>query len=208
MKAAEVKKILCVTQKTINTYIKTGKLHPIIINKTHYEYDDDEVYALVGKGKIEKKTVTYSRVSLNKQKNDLVSQKKRLYEWAVINGLTVDEELSDIKSGMNFTERKGFCKLMSMAAKRELKMVIVENRDRLSRFGFDLVEKILNELGAKVVVVSNIDNTSYEKELTDDLISIIHYYSMKSYSMRRRLHNAEKALIKDAKEAERKEINK
>ncbi len=100
---------------------------------------------------------------------------------------------------MNFTERKGFSKLMSMAAKREIGYLIVENRDRLSRFGFDLVEKMLNELGAKVIVVSNIDNKSYEKELTDDLISIIHYYSMKSYSIRRKLHNAEKALINDSK---------
>ena len=198
MKSSEVKKILCVTQKTINTYIKKGKLHPIKISKTHYDYDADEVYALVGKGKIKKKNVIYARVSLNKQKNDLESQKKRLYDWCVANGLTVDEQLSDIKSGMNFTERKGFSKMMSMAAKRELGYVIVENRDRLSRFGFDLIEKMLNELGAKVVVVSNIDNKSYEKELTDDLISIIHYYSMKSYSMRRKLHNAEKALKTDA----------
>jgi predicted site-specific integrase-resolvase len=89
---------------------------------------------------------------------------------------------------------------MSMAAKREIGYLIVENRDRLSRFGFDLVEKMLNELGAKVIVVSNIDNKSYEKELTDDLISIIHYYSMKSYSMRRKLHNAEQALITDSKQ--------
>ena len=91
MKSAEVKKILCITQKTINTYIKTGKLHPIKINKTHYEYDDDEVYALVGKGRIAKKTITYSRVSQSKQRNDLESQKKRLYDWCIANGLTVDE---------------------------------------------------------------------------------------------------------------------
>lgn len=73
MKASEVKNVLRVTQKTINNYIKQGKLHPYALSKTHYEYDDDEVYALIGKGKKERKTVTYSRVSLRKQKNDLES---------------------------------------------------------------------------------------------------------------------------------------
>ena len=200
MKASEVKKILHVTQKTINSYVKCGKLHPYVINSHHYEYDEDEVYAILGKGKVERKVVTYARVSQRKQKNDLESQKKRIYEWAISNGYKVDEELSDIKSGMSFKERKSFSKLMQMAVNRELSAVIVENRDRLSRFGFELIEQTLENLGTKVIVISNTENKSYEKELTDDLISIIHYYSVKSYSMRKRLHNAEQAIRDESAE--------
>ena len=66
MKASEVKNILHVTQKTINSYVKSGKLHPVIINSRHYEYDEDEVYNLIGKGKTERLTVIYSRVSSRK----------------------------------------------------------------------------------------------------------------------------------------------
>jgi len=194
MKASEVKNVLRVTQKTINNYIRQGKLHPYALSKTHYEYDDDEVYALIGKGKKERKTVTYSRVSLRKQKNDLESQQQRIYNWAVNNGYKVDMQLKDIKSGMSFAERKDFQKLISLAATGQLETVIVENRDRLSRFGFEMIESMFEKLGVKIIVISNVEDKSYEKELTDDLISIIHYYSMKSYSMRRKLHKAELVL--------------
>lgn len=194
MKASEAKRILCVTQKTINAYIKKGKLHPIKINSNHYEYDEEEVFALLGKGR-KRKTILYSRVSLRKQKNDLESQKKRLYDWATSNGYTVDEELSDIKTGMSFNERPGFCKLIDMVSKREVETVIIENRDRITRFGFEMLEHMFSKLGAKILIISNIENKTYEKELTDDLISIIHYYSMKAYSMRRKLHIAEQVLL-------------
>ena len=200
MKASEVKNILHVTQKTINSYVKTGKLHPVIINSRHYEYDEDEVYNLIGKGKTERLTVIYSRVSLRKQKNDLQTQEERIYNWAINNGYKVDMKLQDIKSGMCFTERKDFQKLMSLAATGQLGTLIVENRDRLCRFGFEMIEEMFRKLGAKIIVISNVEDKSYEKELTDDLISIIHYYSMKSYSMRRRLHKAELVLSSDSEE--------
>ena len=200
MKASEVKNILHVTQKTINSYVKTGKLHPVIINSRHYEYDEDEVYNLIGKGKTERLTVIYSRVSSRKQKNDLQTQEERIYNWAINNGYKVDMKLQDIKSGMCFTERKNFQKLMSLAATGQLGTLIVENRDRLCRFGFEMIEEMFRKLGAKIIVISNVEDKSYEKELTDDLISIIHYYSMKSYSMRRRLHKAELVLSSDSEE--------
>ena len=200
MKASEVKNILHVTQKTINSYVKTGKLHPVIINSRHYEYDEDEVYNLIGKGKTERLTVIYSRVSSRKQKNDLQTQEERIYNWAINNGYKVDMKLQDIKSGMCFTERKDFQKLMSLAATGQLGTLIVENRDRLCRFGFEMIEEMFRKLGAKIIVISNVEDKSYEKELTDDLISIIHYYSMKSYSMRRRLYKAELVLSSDSED--------
>ena len=200
MKASEVKNILHVTQKTINSYVKTGKLHPVIINSRHYEYDEDEVYNLIGKGKTERLTVIYSRVSLRKQKNDLQTQEERIYNWAINNGYKVDMKLQDIKSGMCFTERKNFQKLMSLAATGQLGTLIVENRDRLCRFGFEMIEEMFRKLGAKIIVISNVEDKSYEKELTDDLISIIHYYSMKSYSIRKRLHKAELVLSSDSED--------
>ena len=200
MKASEVKNILHVTQKTINSYVKTGKLHPVIINSRHYEYDEDEVYNLIGKGKTERLTVIYSRVSSRKQKNDLQTQEDRIYNWAINNGYKVDMKLQDIKSGMCFTERKDFQKLMSLAATGQLGTLIVENRDRLCRFGFEMIEEMFRKLGAKIIVISNVEDKSYEKELTDDLISIIHDYSMKSYSIRKRLHKAELVLSSDSED--------
>jgi predicted site-specific integrase-resolvase len=193
MKANETRRILGVTQRTLNNYIKNGILHPLVINSHHYEYDRDEVYSLIRKPQ-ERINVTYARVSLPKQKNDLKTQNERLYDFALRNGYTLSKQIEDVKSGMAFAERKGFMKLINLVVNNQVDNVIVENRDRLVRFGFDLLKEVFQLHGTKIVVMSETENKSYEQELTDDLISIIHYYSMKSYSNRRRLHNAEKAL--------------
>ena len=193
MKAREVRDILKVTQKTLNVYVKTGKLHPVVVNPNHYEYDRDEVYSLVKKTR-QRINVTYARVSLPKQKNDLKTQNDRLYDFVTRNGYTLGEQIEDVKSGMAFSERKGFMKLLGMVVDDKVDNVFVENRDRLARFGFQLLDEVFKAHGTKIVVMSEADNKSYEQELTDDLISIIHYYSMKSDSNRRRLHAAEKAL--------------
>ena len=73
-------------------------------------------------------------------------------------------------------------------------MTIVENKDRLVRFGFDLVKELFRQHGTEIIVVSDADNKTYEQELTEDLISIIRYYSMKSYSNRRKMNKIKKIL--------------
>ena len=95
---------------------------------------------------------------------------------------------------MNFTERKAFMKLLTMVINHEVKTVIVENKDRLVRFEFDLVKELFRQHGTEIIVVSDADNKTYEQELTEDLISIIHYYSMKSYSNRRKMNKIKKIL--------------
>lgn len=195
MKSSKVKQILNVTQQTLSNYVAKGILHPVKLSKTHYEYDEDEVYALLGKNKnYDRISVTYARVSLPKQKDDLERQTERLYSYAISNGYNISEQLSDIKSGMEFEKRKDFMKLLNMVCENRVKTVIVENKDRLVRFGFNLLKEVFKLHGTEIVVMSDIPNKSYEQELTDDLISIIHYYSMKSYSNRRKLNNAEKIL--------------
>ena len=159
-----------------------------------YEYDDNEVYALINKEVKDRVNVTYARVSLQKQKNDLERQNERLYNFAANRGIQLSEQLQDIKSGMNFNERKAFAKLIKMVTMHKIDKVIVENKDRLVRFGFDLVKEMFKLHGTEIIVMSDVNNKSYEQELTDDLISIIHYYSMKSYSNRKKLNNAKKAL--------------
>lgn len=195
MKSSKVKQLLNVTQQTLSNYVAKGILHPIKLSKTHYEYLEDEVFALLGKtNNNERLTVTYARVSLPKQKEDLERQNERLYAFAVANGYTVSSQLHDIKSGMEFEKRKSFNKLIDMVCQNKVKTVIVENKDRLVRFGFDLLKNMFKQHGTDIIVMSDEPNKSYEQELTDDLISIIHYYSMKSYSNRRKLNKVEKVL--------------
>jgi putative resolvase len=197
MKAKEVLNILNIGHRTLGTYVKKGLLNPIKINTNHYEYDPEEVFSILGKKK-ERYNITYSRVSLPKQKNDLKTQTKRLYDFATSNGYLIKEQIEDVKSGMSFEDRKGFVKLLKKVTNYEVKNVIIEHKDRLVRFGFELVKMLFEKYGTNIIIISDDEtNKTYEQELTDDLLSIIHYYSMNSYSYRRKLNNAAKALKTD-----------
>lgn len=198
MKAREVKAVLGVTQQTLNNYTKSGLLRYTAINTHHYSYNKEDVYRLIGglpKKGCERYNVTYSRVSLSKQKNDLKSQTQRLYDFCLSRGLTISKQYEDIRSGMDFTNRKYFNKLLSEVLEKKVDKIIIENKDRLCRFGFELFQEFCNSNGTEIIVANELDNKTYEQELTEDLVSIIHHFSMKSYSNRRKLNKLKKQLL-------------
>ena len=119
-----------------------------------------------------------------------------MYDFCISKGITISKQYEDVKSGMNFSDRKQFNEILTEVIKGGIDNIIIENRDRLCRFGFDLFEQFCKYFGTNIIVASKSDNKSYEQELTDDLISIIHYFSMKSYSHRRKLNQIKKELIK------------
>jgi putative resolvase len=197
MKAKEVRKLLGITYVTLNTYIKQGKIRYTKINNNHYIYNDEDVYKLIGvkKEKHNRINITYSRVSNRPRNNDLKEQSNRLYNFAISKGITIEKQYEDIKSGMSF-DRKDFNEMLNSIIKGKVECVIIENKDRLARFGFDLLEQLFKLYGTKIIIANDeISNKTYEQELTDDLISIIHDFSMKSYSNRRKLNRFKKELI-------------
>lgn len=89
-----------------------------------------------------------------------------------------------------------------MIFKGEVDTLVIENKDRLTRFGFDMLEKFFKYFGTKVLVLNDsVENKTYEQELTEDLISVIHYFTMKSYSHKRKLNKLRKELENDEKES-------
>ena len=98
---------------------------------------------------------------------------------------------------MNFNDRKEFNKLLIEITENKIDNIIIENKDRLCRFGFDLFETFCKQFNTNIIVTSDMENKSYEQELTDDLISIIHYFSMKSYSNRRKLNKIKQDLLSE-----------
>ena len=86
-------------------------------------------------------------------------------------------------------DRKGFQELCQLVIEGKVQMIVIENKDRLIRFGFDIFEQFFKYFGTTIKVLNDtIENKSYEQELTEDLIPIIHYFTMKSYSHRRKLN--------------------
>lgn len=96
-------------------------------------------------------------------------------QFANSRGMIVDEIFEDIGSGLNYN-RKKWNKLIKDCVLGLIKTVIVAHKDRFIRFGYDWFERLLESNGAEIVVVNN-DKSSPEKELVDDLISIIHVFS-------------------------------
>lgn len=201
MKAKEAKKILGISQNTLYRYVKLGKVKlKAKLSTTRYEYDDDSIYALIGQN-VEKRNrliISYSRVSTQGQKKQLFDQNSRIYDSCVSRGIVLDKQFSDIKSGMS-ADRNGFQEIIRLIISGKVELLVIENKDRLIRFGYDLLESIFRYFGCKILVLNDLlDNKSYEQELTEDLLSIIHYFSMKSYSHRRKLNKLRKDLLKNS----------
>ena len=196
MKAKEVRSILGITQQTLYNWTKEGKIKFQKISDHLNIYDDNSVYALIGnkQNKKNRKIISYSRVSTQNQKEQLKEQTQRIYDSCISRGIKLDKQLEDVKSGMS-EDRPSFQELIRMVIKNEVELVVIENKDRLIRFGYSTIESIFKYFGTKILVLNDtIENKTYEQELTEDLISIIHYFTMKSYSHRRKLNKLRKDL--------------
>ena len=201
MRAKEVRKILGITEQTLYNYTKAGKLKYRVTGTGWNDYDEDSVYEFLGykNTKKEKLNVSYSRVSTQSQKEQLKEQTRRIYESCITRNIKLSKQYEDIKSGMD-SNRKDFLELLSEVISGNIGYIVIENKDRLIRFGFDLLETIFKKFGTTIIVLNDeLDNKSYEQELTEDLISIIHYFTMKSYSHRRKLNRIRKELEDECK---------
>jgi len=199
MKAKEVLKLLNISRVTLCKYIREGILKGVKTPTGQWIYDDDSVYSFIGlkKNKKNKRNISYSRVSTQNQKSQLKDQTQRIYDSCMTKGIQLDEQVEDIRSGMSF-DRKGFQYLCEEVIRGNVELIIIENKDRLVRFGYEIFEGFFRYFGTKILVLSdNVQNKTYEQELSDDLISIIHYFSMKSYSHRRKLNKMRKELEKE-----------
>lgn len=144
--------------------------------------------------------VCYARVSTTKQKNDLDTQAKLLAEK-----YPEAEVFRDIGSGLNF-KRKGLKTILERAIQGDRVTVVVTYKDRLARFGFDLIEWIVERNGGQIVVLNQVD-TSPMQELVHDLTAIITVFSSRLHGLRS--HKNKKDLIASyiGAEADSKEVD-
>lgn len=183
----ELEKIFKVNRFTLFNWRKKGLIDFIKINSKTILYKKESVQKLLQSNQDKKrKNVIYCRVSNTKQKDDLQKQKQILQDYTNSLGIIVDTILSEIASGMN-EERKEFNKLINMVVNEEVDAVYISYKDRLTRFGFKYFENLFSIFGTKIIVINNeINQESFEQEMIDDLTSIIHHFSMKMYSNRRK----------------------
>jgi predicted site-specific integrase-resolvase len=128
-----------------------------------------------------KQSFLYARVSSKKQLDDLSRQIRFLQSRSPLYaGFVV---LQDVASGINF-RRPGLQTLLDACLQRTVGEVVVAHRDRLARFGFDLLQYLIEHAGGKLTVIDDQRNKSTEQELSEDLLSIIHVYCCKQMGKR------------------------
>ncbi|SDY21178.1 Predicted site-specific integrase-resolvase [Allochromatium warmingii] len=126
---------------------------------------------------MERRIVCYCRVSSPSQRDDLQRQISYLSER-----YPEAEVIKDVGSALNY-KRKGLKSILGRILRGEKLKIVVAHRDRLARFGFELIEWIVNELGSELVVLNDTLKEP-EQELTEDLLTIIHVFSCRLYGLR------------------------
>lgn len=122
--------------------------------------------------------ICYTRVSSQKQKDDLTRQVVFMRER-----FPKAEIIQDVGSGLNF-KRKGLRSILERCMQGDTITLIVAHRDRLCRFGFELIEFFINSNGGEILLLDD-DKASPEQELTEDLLSILHVFSCRMHGLRR-----------------------
>ena len=132
----------------------------------------------------DKSVCIYARVSTPKQKTDLENQIKFLRQYLVSKGLNPEYVYSDIASGMN-EDRNGLNEMMNAIISGKISKVVISHKDRLTRFGFGYLKTIFSRYNTEIEIVNLEDEKSFQDELSEDLIAIIHHFSMKFYGKRK-----------------------
>lgn len=189
----EFSKILGVSAQTLRNWDKSGKLHPHHTSTNGYRYYSHEQLGQVMniKTNVDKKVIGYCRVSSNKQKDDLKRQIENMEMHLTSQGKPF-EIISDIGSGINY-KKKGLKELIKLITQNKVEKVVVLYKDRLVRFGFELIEYLASLYNCEIEIVDNTEK-SEQQELVEDLIQIITVFSCRLQGKRA---NKTRKLVKE-----------
>jgi excisionase family DNA binding protein len=182
-KAAE---LLGVSTGTLRRWEREGKLVPderTQGNQRRYLLSSIKPQMKHGSSK-PRKTLAYARVSSHDQKADLERQKQVLELYCASQGWAF-EIISDLGSGMNY-HKKGLKQLLNAILDDGVNRLVITHKDRLLRFGAELVFAICEAKGVEVVIINQGEDTSFEEDLAKDVLEIITVFSARLYGARSR----------------------
>ncbi len=199
IKAGEASKILGVTVQTLRRWERTGQLLPD--KKTEGGTRYYNIDRLLGCTTSKESTLTYAyaRVSSQDQKQDLQRQKEVLSSYCTVHGWNY-EVISDLGSGMNY-KKKGLKNLLDAILSKKIKRLVVTHKDRLLRFGAELVFTLCEIHHVEVVIINQGEDVSFEEDLAKDVLEIITVFAARLYGDRshknKKLLEAAKVLLQD-----------
>jgi len=151
------------------------------------------------KDKLPDKVCIYARVSSSENKDNLKIQGERLKQYAIARGYRIYKIIEEVGSGVNDNRKK----LSQLLKDKNYNKIIVEHKDRLTRFGFNYIQILFNQLGKEIEVVNETKND--KEDLMQDFISIITSFCARLYGLRRSKRKTEK-IIKELKNEKKSQI--
>ena len=192
----EAAEALGVTTTTLRNWDRSGVLHPD--EKTRggdRRYRIESLRNIKPSASIadDRKTIVYARVSSHDQKQDLVRQVQVLENYCSSKGFQY-EIIQDLGSGMNYY-KKGLTNLLEQILDDKVQRLVLTHKDRLLRFGAELVFSICEAKNVEVVIINKgEENINFEEELAKDVLEIITVFSARLYGRR---SNKNKKLLED-----------
>ncbi len=180
IKIGEAAELLGVAVSTLRKWEKTGELVPHRKTKGGTRYYD--IHKLQNSEEHEYPTLCYARVSSHEQKADLIRQQELLEAYCAAKGWRC-QVIKDLGSGMNYKKR-GLQQLLNLILSRKIKRLVLTNKDRLLRFGSELVFSLCELQGIEIVLIHQGEQSSFEEDLAADVLEIITVFSARLYGSR------------------------
>lgn len=177
---------------TLKRWIYRGKIKAVKTIGRRYRIPESEILRLTGEvRKPMNRAILYARVSGHDQAKDgdLDRQLEHLQDYARKNGYEMIESVKEIGSGLN-DRRPKLMRIFRMIAEKQVDLVLVEYKDRLTRFGFNYLLEFANSYGARIETVFDDVKKDAMQELIEDMISIVQSFSARLYG--RRSHKYQK----------------
>ena len=175
---------LGVSVSTLRRWDETGVLVAQRTPKGHRRYDLSKINPNLTRNKVEqqRKCIADARVSSHDQKPDLQRQIEMLELYCSAQGWSF-EVISDLGSGMNY-HKKGLKRLLDDILDNKIDRLVLTHKDRLLRFGAELVFALCEARQVEVVIINQGENLSFEEELAQDVLEIITVFSARLYGSR------------------------
>ena len=181
---------LNVSKITLQRWDNSGKLKAVRTSGGHRRYKLSDLEKFIGECHAEGKetddviVATYARCSTSDQKQhgDIDRQSQRLSEYCAKKKYKVEYIIKDMGSGIN-DKRKGFVKLCKLITDKKINKVVIEHKDRLTRFQYNLIEFFFNSYGVDIELTDKKEYTEQE-ELVNDMMMLIASFSGRLYSAR------------------------
>ncbi|RLE89313.1 MAG: IS607 family transposase [Thermoprotei archaeon] len=193
----EVAELLNLSVSGVKKWIKEGKIRAIRVGRFWMIPESEVRRLLFGVKPSEIRAVIYARVSSHKQKKDgnLNRQIERLRSYCSAKGYKVVDVITDVASGLK-EDRSGLLKLFDIVEKRQIDVVVVEFKDRLTRFGFEYLKRYFKSHGVKIEVIEETEK-GYKEELVEDFVSIVISFAGRIYGKRSQKFRKIKKVIEE-----------